>query len=146
MRRSVSSAGRSLSGATYLDSGIFIAALTRRDRLHGQAAELFGRESTRWMTSLLVISESYSWFLHAQGEEAARQFRAFLGALTGLRILSATLEDHQRTLRVLDRFRGTKLTYVDAASLDWIEQHKIKTVWSTDHHLGLTGAEILPRS
>jgi predicted nucleic acid-binding protein len=133
-------------GATYLDSGIFIAALTRRDRQHAQAAELFGREGTRWITSLLVVSESYSWFLHSQGEEAARQFRAFLAALIGLRVLPATLEDHQRTLRILDRFRGTKLTYVDAASLDWIEQHKIKTVWSTDHHLGLTGAEILPRS
>jgi hypothetical protein len=57
-----------------------------------------------------------------------------------------TLDDHARTLGVLDRFRGTKLTYVDAASLGWIEQRKIKTVWSTDHHLGLTGAEILPRS
>jgi len=139
-------ARRSVNGPTYLDSGIFIAALTRRDRLHAQAAELFGREGTRWITSLLVISEAYSWFLHRQGEEAARQFRAFLGALTGLRILGATLQDHERTLRVLDRFRGTKLTYVDAASLDSIERHKIKTVWSTDHHLGLTGAEILPRS
>jgi predicted nucleic acid-binding protein len=66
--------------------------------------------------------------------------------LTGLTMLPATSEDHARTLRMLDRFRGSKLTYVDAASLAWIEQRKIKTVWSTDHHLGLTGAEILPRS
>jgi hypothetical protein len=79
-------------------------------------------------------------------EEAAKSFRAFVAALKGLSILPATLDDHARTLRVLDRFRGAKLTYVDAASLGWIEQRKIKTVWSTDHHLGLTGAEILPRS
>lgn len=135
-----------MSGAVFLDSGIFIAALSRRDRLHAQAVELFGRSGSRWVTSLLVVSESYSWFLHRHGEEAARTLRAFIGALKGLTLLQVTLEDHERTLRVLDRFRGTKLTYVDAASLGWIEHRKIKTVWSTDHHLGLIGAEILPRS
>jgi predicted nucleic acid-binding protein len=135
-----------LSGVVFLDSGIFIAALSRRDRLHPQAVELFGRSGTRWTTSLLVVSESYSWFLHRHGEEAARTLRSFIAALTGLSVLAASLEDHERTLRVLDRFRGAKLTYVDAASLAWIEQRKIKTVWSTDHHLSLTGAEILPRS
>ena len=135
-----------MSEVAFLDSGIFIAALSRRDRLHAQAAELFGRAGTRWVTSLLVISESYSWFLHRHGEEAARSFRAFISALAGLTILPVTLDDHERTLRMLDRFRGAKLTYVDAASLSWIEQRKIKTVWSTDHHLGLMGAEIFPRS
>jgi predicted nucleic acid-binding protein len=130
----------------FLDTGIFVAALSRRDRLHVQAVELFGRGGTRWVTSLLVVSESYSWFLHRHGEEAARILRGFISALTGLTMLPVTSDDHARTLRVLDRFRGSKLTYVDAASLAWIEQRKIKTVWSTDHHLGLTGAEILPRS
>jgi predicted nucleic acid-binding protein len=134
-----------VSGAVFLDSGIFIAALSRRDRLHAQAVELFGRSGTRWITSLLVVSESHSWFLHRHGEEAARSLRAFISVL-GLHVLPVTLDDHARALHVLDRFRGTKLTYVDAASLSWIEQRKIKTVWSTDHHLGLTGAEILPRS
>jgi predicted nucleic acid-binding protein len=130
----------------FLDSGIFIAALSRRDRLHVQAVELFGRGGTRWVTSLLVVSESYSWFLHRHGEEAARTLRGFISALTRLTMLPVSAEDHARTLRVLDRFRGSKLTYVDAASLAWIEQRKIKTVWSTDHHLGITGAQILPRS
>ena len=37
------------------------------------------------------------------------------------------------------------LTYVDASSLCLMERYKIRKVWSTDHHLGLTGAEVLPR-
>ena len=132
-------------GTVFLDSGVFIAALVRRDRLHPQVVELFGRSATPWVTSLLVVSECYSWFLHRHGEEAARNFRAFLATLKGLSIIAVTLEDHQRALRMLDRFRGAKLTYVDAASLAWIEHRKITTVWSSDHHLGLTGAKILPR-
>jgi predicted nucleic acid-binding protein len=135
-----------VKGAAFLDSGIFIATLSRRDRFHAQAVELFGRPSVRWITSLLVVSECYSWLLHRHGEESARTFRKFLNALKGLKSLAVSLEDHERTLGMLDRFRGSKLTYVDAASLAWIEQLEIATVWSTDHHLGLTGAEILPRS
>ena len=134
-----------MTGEVFLDSGIFIAALNRRDRLHIPAAELFGREKTRWSTSCLVFSETYSWFLHRHGEEAARGFRAFIAQLPNLELLPAGAAAHAHTLRILDRFRGVKLTYVDAASLGWIEQHNIRTVWSTDHHLSLTGAEILPR-
>ncbi len=134
-----------MSGKVFLDTGIFIAVLSRRDRLHPHAAELFGRAATAWTTSLLVVSEGYSWFLHRHGEEAARDFRAFIATLKGLDLLAVTAQDHRRTLHILDRFRGAKLTYVDAASLGYIQQKKIKTVWSTDHHLGLTGAEILPR-
>lgn len=109
------------------------------------AAELFGRPGTAWTTSLLVVSECYSWFLHRHGEEAARRLSGFIAALRNLKLLPATLEDHRRALQVLERFRGTKLTYVDAASLALIEHRNIRTVWSTDYHLGLTGAEILPR-
>jgi predicted nucleic acid-binding protein len=46
---------------------------------------------------------------------------------------------------MLDRLRGAKLTYVDASSLTLMERHKIRKVWGTDHHLALTGAEVLPR-
>ena len=46
---------------------------------------------------------------------------------------------------LLDRLRGTRLTCVGASSLAFLERHDIDTVWSTDHHLGLTGAEVLPR-
>jgi predicted nucleic acid-binding protein len=93
----------------------------------------------------MVISETYSWFLHRMGEEAARTFRLFLANLEPLRILEATLADHESTWKVLDRFRGAKLTYVDASSLHFLKVEGIQTVWSTDYHLSLAGAEVLPR-
>jgi predicted nucleic acid-binding protein len=37
------------------------------------------------------------------------------------------------------------LTYVDASSLALMDAHRIRHVWATDHHLGLTGAVLLPR-
>lgn len=135
-----------MTEAVFLDSGIFIALMSRRDRWHDQAVTLFGGPTPRWMTSILVISETYAWFLHRMGEEQARSFRQLIDNLTRLRVEAATQEHHAMVVRMLDRFRGAKLSYVDASSLVHLEQRKIKRVWSTDHHLGLSGAEVLPRS
>ena len=129
----------------FLDSGIFIALMSRRDRWHNQAVALFGGPTPKWSTSILVVSETYSWFLHRMGEEQARTFRLLVDNLNGLRMLEATLEHHVAVARMLDQFRGTKLSYTDASSLVHLEQRKIPQVWSTDHHLGLGGAEVLPR-
>jgi predicted nucleic acid-binding protein len=96
-------------------------------------------------TSLLVWAEAYSWFLHRHGEEAARSSRLLADNLEGLTVFEANREHHRDVMRTLDRYRGAKLTYVDGSSLCLMAQHNIKTVWATDHHLGLAGAEVLPR-
>ena len=129
----------------FLDTGIFIALMNRRDRWHQQAAALFAGSPPRWSTSFLIVSEGWSWFLHRMGEEAARTFATLLDNLDGLEIHSATPELHLKTRKMLDRYRGSKLTYTDASSLCLIEDLSIGQVWSTDHHLGLTGIEVLPR-
>jgi predicted nucleic acid-binding protein len=130
----------------FLDSGIFIAFLNRRDRHHAQAVSLFSGPEVRWSTSALVRSEAYSWFLHKYGEETARSFRLFLDNLEGLEIFETTPGHHDDVCKTLDRLRGAKLTYVDASSLALMSEHEIKRAWATDHHLGLTGVEVLPRS
>ena len=134
------------SQGVFLDSGIFIAFLNRGDRHHAQAVALFGGAPVRWMTSALVRSEAYSWFLHKYGEEAARQFRLFIDQLDGLTVMDTDPDHHADVVKVLDRFRGAKLTYVDASSLAFMSTRDIKRVWATDHHLGLGGAEVLPRT
>jgi predicted nucleic acid-binding protein len=135
-----------VSTAAFLDSGIFIALMSRKDRWHDQAVALFGGPTPKWSTSILVVSETYTWFLHRMGEEQARSFRQLIDNLKGLRVFDATQEHHKAVVKLLDRFRGTKLSYTDASSLVHLEHHKIKLVWSTDHHLGVSGAEVLPRS
>jgi len=134
-----------MSGRVFLDAGIFIAFLNRKDRWHPQAVGLFKGPQPLWSTSVFVISEAYSWLLFRMGEEAARGFRLLVDTVTDLRIYEATIEHHHDVAKMLDRLRGSKLTYVDASSLALMEQHRIRRVWATDHHLGLTGAEIFPR-
>jgi predicted nucleic acid-binding protein len=129
----------------FLDTEIFIALMNRRDRWHLQATTFFAGQRPGWSTSYLVVSEGWSWFLHRMGEEAARSFGSLLDHLDGLKIYPTSSEHHQEVKRMLDRYRGSKLSFVDASSLALIEDHGIEQVWSTDHYLGITGVELLPR-
>ena len=133
-----------MRGEVFIDSGAFIAFLVSRDRLHARTVELFSAPPPRWSTSVLVVAETYGWLTHRLGEEEARTFRAFLERLPGLEILD-TDEAHRRAVwEKLDLLRGVRLTYVDAASLVWIEQREISTVWGTDRHLAIEGASVVP--
>ena len=133
-------------GKVFLDTGIYIALLNKRDRHHRQAVALFGGLKPDWYTSILVWSEAHSWFLHRHGENAARTFRTLASSLEGLEILGADLSVHEETLQMLDRMRGARLTYVDASSLALMARHEIRTAWSTDYDLSLTGAAVVPRT
>ena len=133
-----------MTPSTFLDTGIFIAFMNRRDQWHSSVCPLFEQPPRHWCASLLVVSETYSWFLHRHGEQAARRFRLLLERLTGLKLPESSLADHQATAALLDRFRGAQLTYVDASSLALLETRKIGEAWTTDQHLGLTGARGLP--
>ena len=133
-----------MSQAAFIDSGAFIAFLLRSDRLHDDVVALFAERPQTWCTSVLVISETYSWFLHRLGEEAARTFRALLDRMTGLEVLDADADHRAAVWTKLDDLRGYKLGYVDASSLVWLEQRGITTVWGTDRHLAVEGARIVP--
>jgi predicted nucleic acid-binding protein len=130
----------------FLDSGAFIAVLVRSDAYHGEMRSLFTGPRPKWSTSVLVVSETYSWFLRRMGEEPARVFRAFLVDLPGLDLFGADAKHHMAVVAKLERLRGTKLTYVDASSLVWLGTKGIRTVWGTDHDLGLEGATVVPGS
>ena len=130
--------------AAFLDSGAFIAFLDRSDRCHEDVKALFSRPPRSWAASLLVVSETYSWMLHRLGEEPARTFLGLLESLPQLQILTPDAAHHAAVLKKLQALRGTKLTYVDASSLVWLQTKKIPKVWGTDHHLGVEGAAVVP--
>ncbi len=130
--------------AVFLDSGIFIAFLDRSDRFHSAAVELFSNPPRRCHTSLAVISEIYGWFLHRLGEEAARTFRVALADFPWLTLQALDAEHHATVLRKLERLRGHKLTYVDASSLVFLAQLRIRAVWGTDRDLSIEGARVIP--
>jgi predicted nucleic acid-binding protein len=132
------------AGPVFCDSGAFIAFLDRSDRHHEVMVDLFADPPRRWFTSLAVVSETYGWFLHRLGEDAARTFRLALAELPRLRLLAIDETHHAAVARKLERLRGHKLTYVDASSLVFVERLKVREVWSTDLDLAIEGARVVP--
>jgi predicted nucleic acid-binding protein len=132
------------AGPVFLDTGIFIAFLDRSDHYHSAAVHLFSTPPRRWYTSLAIVSETYGWFLHRLGEDSARAFRLALDDLPHLDLLPLDVAHHREVLRMFDRFRGHKLTYVDASSLVFLERRRIPEVWGTDKDLSVNGARVVP--
>ena len=128
----------------FLDSGIFIAFLDKSDQYHQAAARLFADPPRRWATSLAVVAETYGWFLHRLGEEAARTFRLAIDELPQLELLALDADHHAAVVRKLERLRGHKLTYVDASSLVFLSRLRIEQVWGVDRDLAVEGAKVVP--
>jgi predicted nucleic acid-binding protein len=105
---------------------------------------MFSDPPARWFTSLAVIAEAYGWFLHRLGENAARTFRLTLARLPRLVLLPLDAAHHQSVSRKLERLRGRRLTYVDASSLVFLQEHGIREVWGTDRDLSFEGARVIP--
>src|SRR5262249_27865106 len=97
----------------------------RSDHFHRDASRLFADPPRRWYSSLAVVSETYGWFLHRLGEEAARTFRMVLAELPRLTLLPLPADHHQHVGDKLERLRGHKLTYVDASSLVFLQALRI---------------------
>jgi hypothetical protein len=53
-------------------------------------------------------------------------------------------EHHAAVAVKLERFRGHRLTYVDASSLVFLARLRVPQVWGTDRDLSLEGARVLP--
>jgi predicted nucleic acid-binding protein len=51
-----------------------------------------------------------------------------------------------KTSRLIKKFDDQALTLADAHGLVMINEHRISTCWSTDRHLGLTGAKLVVSS
>jgi len=132
------------AGAAFLDSGIFIAFLDRSDRFHPAAVALFSDPPRRCHTSLAIVAETYGWFLHRLGEEAARTFRLALADFAWLTLHALDSAHHAAVVLKLERLRGHKLTYVDASALVFLAQLRIREVWGTDRDLSIEGARVVP--
>lgn len=130
----------------FLDTGIFIAFLDRSDGYHRAAVRLFASPPSKCYTSLAIVAETYGWFLHRLGEDAARTFRLALAELPRLEMLSLDADHHDAVVQKLERLRGRKLTYVDASSLVFLQKLRIREVWGTDRDLSLEGAHVRPVS
>jgi predicted nucleic acid-binding protein len=128
----------------YVDTSAFIAFLDRSDSYHDLFRRLFSRPP-QLLTSALVVAEGHGWFLRRYDQNRAIQFLNFIDALSVLSIRSFDGVELTKTVKIVKKFSDQPLTLADAHGLVLINERRIQTCWSTDRHLGLTGAKLIIR-
>jgi predicted nucleic acid-binding protein len=126
----------------YVDTSALIAFLDRSDSYHPLFRRLFS-SPPQLVTSSLVIAEGHGWFLRRYDRNRAIQFLNFIGALSVLAIQRFDHEQLTKTSMVVKKFGDQSLTLADGHGLVIIDERRIFTCWSTDRHLGLTGAKLV---
>ncbi len=126
----------------YVDTSALIAFLDRSDSYHSLFRRLFS-EPPALVTSALVIAEGHGWFLRRYDQQRALQFLSFIRELPALTIEAFGRGGLMQASILLKKFAGQDVTLADAHGLVIMKERKITTCWSTDHHLSLTGAELV---
>jgi len=129
----------------YVDTSSLIAFLDRSDSYHALFRRLFSSPPTL-VTSALVIAEGHGWFLRRYDRSRAIQFLNFIDALSVLAIQPFHQQQLTKTAMLLKKFGDQSLTLADAHGLVIINERRISACWSTDRHLGLTGAKLVTSS
>ncbi len=125
----------------YVDTSALIAFADGSDTHHALFRRLFAAPP-KLLTTALVVAEGHGWFLRRFDATRALQFLAMVEALKPLKVLSVGKRELESGSQLLRRFADQALTMTDAVGLHIIAVRSLDVCWSTDFHLGLTGATL----
>ena len=130
------------SREAYVDTSALIAFTDRSDTHHALFHRLFA-DPGPLITTPLVIAEGHAWFVRRYDPTRGLQFLSMVEVMTPLEIVAVGRREQAAGVEVLRRFSDQRLTLVDAVGLHLMEARKVKSCWSTDRHLGLTGVPLV---
>jgi predicted nucleic acid-binding protein len=125
----------------YVDTSALIAFLDRADRHHVTYLRLFSAPP-RLVTSALVVAEGHGWFQRRVHLQRAMEFLGLVKSLKPLTILPFGRDEIESVHPLLTKFGDQGVTLADAHGLFIMRARKIRTCWSTDRHLALTGVPL----
>jgi predicted nucleic acid-binding protein len=126
----------------YADTSAFIAFADRSDSYHPLFRRLFSAPP-RLVTSSLVIAEGHAWFLRRYDATRGLQFMAMIEEMPFLSIIAVGPAEIAAASLLMRKYLDQALTLTDAAGLALMRQLRIRSCWSTDRHLGLTGVPLV---
>ena len=130
------------SAEAYVDTSALIAFLDRSDTYNALFQRLFAKPPAL-ITTTLVVAEGHAWFLRRYDRSRALQFLAMLEAMRPLKVATVGRPEQTGATGLLRRFSDQDLTLTDAVGLYLMKVSDIRTCWSTDFHLGLTGVSLV---
>ena len=126
----------------YVDTSALIAFVDRSDTHHPLFRRLFS-DPPALITTTLVVAEGHAWFLRRYDRARAMQFLALIEDMKPLSVSAVGEAEQSGAKNMLRRYSDQDLTLADAVGLHLMITRKIKSCWSTDFHLGLTGVPLI---
>jgi predicted nucleic acid-binding protein len=127
---------------SYADTSAFIAFADKSDSHHALFKRLFSEPPTL-LTTTMVIAEGHGWFLKRYDRTRGLQFLAMIEEMKFLEIIPTGQRELDAATAILREFSDQDLTLVDATGLGLMSARRIRSCWSTDFHLGLTGIPLI---
>ncbi|MCP3979173.1 MAG: type II toxin-antitoxin system VapC family toxin [bacterium] len=126
----------------YVDTSALIALCDRSDTHHALFRRLFS-DPPVLITTALVVGEGHAWFARRFDSTRGLRFLAMIEAMKPLRTISIGRREQGAATELLRRFPDQRMTLADAVGLHVMQARKIRSCWSTDRHLGLTGVPLV---
>lgn len=126
----------------YVDTSALIAFADRSDTYHSLFTRLFS-DPPPLITTMLVIAEGHGWFLKRYDRAKALEFLNMIEIMNPLEIAVVGIQEQKAAGEFLRKFSDQDLTLTDAAGLHIMKIRRIRSCWSTDFHLGLTGVPLV---
>ena len=126
----------------YVDTSALVALCDRSDTHHALFRRLFS-DPPPLVTTALVIGEGHGWFLRRFDGARGLRFLAMIEAMKPLRIVSVGSREQEAGTELLRKFSDQRITLADAIGLHLMKARRIRSCWSTDRHLGLTGVPLV---
>jgi len=126
----------------YVDTSALIALCDRSDTHHALFRRLFS-DPPALVTTALVIGEGHAWFTRRFDATRGLRFLAMIEAMKPLRTVSVGRREQHAGIELLRRFPDQRMTLADAVGLHVMKARKIRSCWSSDRHLGLTGVPLV---
>jgi predicted nucleic acid-binding protein len=130
------------SPEAYVDTSALIAFADRSATHHLLFRRLFS-DPPALLTSALVVAEGHAWFLRRYAIHRALQFLAMIDEMKFLSAAAVGRHELAGASMLLRRLSDQVLTLTYALGLYLMKERNMGTCWSTDFHLGLTGATLV---
>ena len=137
------------SREVFVDTGAWIALLSRDDEHHGTAAAAWPeivRRFRRLVVTNLVVAEGYTFLRRAVGFTASWILLERLQATPRVELVYADAELEGAAKALLQQYRDHDFSYTDAVSFVTMRQRRITRAFGFDHHFLTVGFTLVPRS
>jgi predicted nucleic acid-binding protein len=128
--------------AVFIDTGGWIVPALTRHPLHARARELWERllyHGARLSTSVPMVLETLTFLDRNATRDVALAWKDSLPSVSGLKVLSCSLDDLRRSSDYFSRGDLHKLSAVDAASFAITKRAGIGCALAFDHHFASVG-------